>query len=490
MAAITPGKPSRQTSARDAWPVASPAADTYARVPAAVLAETESISRQRWREHRESGRIKNGWRVVRRMIFRRIHRLNAPIVYPWFVSAHADGIEHELHRAAADLVRSRARGFWARSWHRCKIATWPMVAALAVPVSLAHYGPQVRRRFGLGWGTQLRDLWRGAFRHGIFPTEFFHRRVFCEPTRSAMAGFFGEREMIELTRAAARGENTARVTDVLRFFSECRAAGFSVPRTAVFFRHGELEFRATEGPALLPEKDLMVQVIEEHGDQRGERWHWNSLSRQWNCRGESSGARALFERWRRKSHSASLLVQTALNNHPEMARFSAGGLVEIRIATLREEDGGVVPLSAAMHMPSSPAEGSTATHGFLAAAINLPSGTLHRAVGEFISDGEFDLHPETGAVITGTVVPRWPELLDLVQRAHGQFDGISYLRWRIGLAGNGPVILGADSEWEVFSLVSPSATRWAASCLRCLKTGVERSVASASGVSTAVPRPA
>jgi len=466
MAAIESGNQTRPTSKRDAWPVASLSAEVFARVPAGTRAEIESASRQRWLENRERGRIGRWWCGFRRAFWRRVCRLNAPVVYPWFTSAHAAGIEHDLHRAAALIVQSRARGLGARLWYRFKILTWPLVAALAAPLSVWVYGRQVRRRFGLRLRVQIQDLIEAAYRFGIFPTEFYHRRVFCEPVRSRMAHFTCEREMVELTRAATRGGHTARFEDALRFLSECRACGLAVSRTVAFFRRGKLEFRTTQGPALLPEKDVVVRSVDGRADHSGERWHWNPLSRQWNCRGEFCGGRALFERIRRASRSGPLLVQEALNNHPEMARYSAGGLVEIRIATMAENGDDVVPLFAAMRMPSSPIRDPATS--FIEAGVDVRSGVLSHAIGQFISDGEFDLHPETGAVITGTMIPRWNELLELVRRAHRQFHDVLFLDWRIGLAGNGPVILGAGSEWEVFPYAFPSTTRFAENCLRRL----------------------
>lgn len=488
MAAIETGNQSRQSTARDAWPVASLAMESVARVPADVRASIESASRQRWQENRERGRIGEWWCALRRAGWRRVRRLNAPVVYPWFVSARARGIEHALHRAAARLVQMRVQGYRARIWHRFKVITWPGLAALAVPVSLWLYGRQVRRRFGLGWLMQLRDVLRGAYGHGIFPTEFYLRRAFCEPLHNRLAHFFGEREMIELTRAATRGGDAARIEDTARFTSECRACGFTVPRTAAFFQRGELEFRTTTGPALLPEKDLVVRSVNRRGDPLDERWHWNPLSRQWNSRGYSCGARALFERFRRTSRSGLVQVQEALNNHPEMARYSAGALVEVRIATWVENPEQVEPLFAAMRMPSCPAADAAKTISFLEAAVDVRSGILSRAVGEFVSDGEFDLHPETGAVITGTPVPQWNELLDLARRAHRQFHDVFFVVWHIGLAGTGPVILGAGTEWETFPHALPSATRWAACCLRRLESGGTSSGGRhAAGVSGAAP---
>jgi hypothetical protein len=184
------------------------------------------------------------------------------------------------------------------------------------------------------------------------------------------------------------------------------------------------------------------------------------------------------------------LVQEALNNHPEMARYSTGGLVEIRIATMVEDGDEVVPLFATMRMPSTPNDRPVAA-GFLEAAVEVQTGALSRAVGEFISDGEFDLHPETGAVITGTTVPRWNELLDLAWRAHRQFHDVPFLDLHIVLAGNGPVILGADGEWKALPRALPStAARFAENCLRRLETGGSPLVAMASSASTVLPRPA
>lgn len=96
--------------------------------------------------------------------------------------------------------------------------------------------------------------------------------------------------------------------------------------------------------------------------------------------------------------------------------------------------------------------------------INIEDGSLAPAMGEFLSDGEFHSHPETGAIIDGATVPQWSTVLDLALGAHQQFSKVPFIGWEVGLCGAGPVVVEAGTNWGVFRHVIPTAASFIGLC--------------------------
>lgn len=86
------------------------------------------------------------------------------------------------------------------------------------------------------------------------------------------------------------------------------------------------------------------------------------------------------------------------------------------------------------------------------AAVDLVTGQIGRVVrgtGATIRIG--DPHPDTGHPIAGTVLPDWPALRHLVERAAGVLPGIGQ-SWDVPLTEHGPVLLevnfGGRQTWS------------------------------------------
>jgi hypothetical protein len=430
------------------------------------LAEMESALR--WLDSRDGGHGTMRWRRFKRGVVRRLNRLNAPVVYPWSPSRRGTEPAHALHRAAAELLSGQARGPMARIWHLFKACVWPLVAAGCAVPALLRCGPCVRSRHGQSLWAQARDLADAFWRHGIFPTEYYHHRVYRDEARFAKGHYLCEREMIALLSATARGGDALRVDQMPRFIAECRNAGLPVPRLAAAFSAGHIDLPGGgNGQAVLPEKDLFFRPQVWLPGERGYVWRWNAQARGWNCEGEVLGASALVQRCRSLAGARSFVLLEAVHNHPEMARFTTGGLCSVRVGTGMDARGEPIALFAAMHLPSV-AEGGR-LGGVLSAGIDLETGQLTPAWGEFMVDGEFDTHPGTGAPIAGATVPKWATVVDLALRAHRHFSDLPFVGWEIAVGGGGSVLLEASTNWGVFPHVLPAQTAFAGLCLERLE---------------------
>jgi hypothetical protein len=69
--------------------------------------------------------------------------------------------------------------------------------------------------------------------------------------------------------------------------------------------------------------------------------------------------------------------------------------------------------------------------------------------------GWLDAHPDTGAAITGRVLPLWDEVLALAAQAHRAFADRTVIGWDIAITADGPVLIEGNSGPDVDLLQRP-----------------------------------
>lgn len=444
---------------------------TPARVRERLRQRVEAESARKWLENHERGPLAIWMRRATRSLWRRFGRLHAPVVYPWSPSRRGTGEVHELHRLAAALHRREARGVAGRLWLAMKAAGWLPLATLASLPVLWRNGPCVREQHGQTLWEQWRDLLAAAWCHGIFPTEYYHHRVYRGSARADQSRYLDEREIAALLAACDRGGLVSRVDNVFRFLSECRATGLAVPRTFAAFSGGSCELFCGMDADSLPRRDLFFRPERWGRHATAQIWRWNAQAQRWQHRAESLGAAALIERCRMLAAGHPWLLQENLRNHPDVERFSAGGLCSVRIATGVGESGEPLALFATLQSPACDAGGEASPAGELHAGIDVVSGELLTAWGEFVSDGEFDSHPGTGAVMAGVALPHWRGALELALRAHRNFRELPFIGWEIGLSAGGAVLLEARTTWGVFDHALAVDSAFPRLCLHWLGRG-------------------
>lgn len=459
-----------------AWPAAGrPAAPIVGtrRPGGPVSAAAEQQAALRWLERRDSGRSEIWLRRVARNLWLRCNRLNAPVVYPWCPSYRGTGAVHAFHRLNAAKNRGRHGRGLRRLWLWSKACVWPLAATAAAGPLVWRQGRRVRDRFQLSLPSQLRDLLGAAWRHGIFPAEYYHHRIFRTSPEIDRALYLNERELRLLLRECTAGLDTGRVNDAARFVAECRDAGLPVVRTPVVFARGRTTLLGEASPDRLPARDLFLRPMVWSPGVSGQQWRWNAQARAWVYRDEVRKAEALLELGCQLGARAPWVLHESVNNHPDISRFAAGGVCTVRIVTGLDESAQPQVLFAALHLPASAEAGWGPAPGALTAGIEVATGRLDAALDEFEPDGEFSVHPGTGVMIQDEVVPQWPALCELALRAHARFAEFPFVGWRIALAGGGPVLLEAATEWDGFRHVWPARTAFAEWCRRRLNGGAE-----------------
>lgn len=157
--------------------------------------------------------------------------------------------------------------------------------------------------------------------------------------------------------------------------------------------------------------------------------------------GRTVGVDALVEALGRYADAGYLLQKLLAPS--DQARAVAGDALTTLRLVLRCEDGEVHPFRAIWKLPTgvNPADNFWRP-GNIGCAVERDSGRIVRAVAGVGPDQQvLDHHPETGALLTGTVVPHFDEAVALASRAATAFHGLALQAWDVALAEGGPVLM-------------------------------------------------
>ncbi|HEY6043644.1 MAG TPA: sugar-transfer associated ATP-grasp domain-containing protein, partial [Nitrosospira sp.] len=242
--------------------------------------------------------------------------------------------------------------------------------------------------------------------------------------------------------------STAYIKDKLRFMSRCREFGIATAPALLTINKGKITALDWSGPGL-PEIDLFVKPLRGQNGRNAIRWDYMGAGKYRRNDGKHAGASEVLESLCQTSQRNALLVQPRLMNHREIADLGNGTLATIRVMSCRNEQNEFEVTNAVFRM----AQNSTAVvdnfhRGGIAANVNIETGELGSATcGAWgsVVDGWYERHHETGVQILHRKLPCWPELIDLVRRAHGSaFSDQVVIGWDVALLDSGPCVVAIN----------------------------------------------
>lgn len=366
---------------------------------------------------------------------------------------HADASD------ASTLHRCYTRGVWRE---RGPVARAGLVAQLLVWWPLSNLamlawctgcnGTETRRRSGKAVWRQVAEQLEVAVRYSIPSPWYYIFDLWDDEHRRKAALYLNRYEtkggVYSLLKTYLGGASGG-LGDKLRFHEVCLKDGLPVPALVMVLEQGTV----TGGAPRLPEGDLFVKPRKGRGGHGAESWTYLGGGRYRSHAGdERTGAALLAELVQRSLHEAQL-VQRRLENHPDLVDLSTGALTTARMMTVLDEKREPEFTHAVFRTAvkrSSPVDNFHA--GGIAAPVDARSGELGRAVGGglrgvpgFSDMGSSDIHPVTGARITGRRLPFWKEAVELVTRAHRSFPGLAAVGWDVGFTRDGPVLIEGNS---------------------------------------------
>ena len=141
------------------------------------------------------------------------------------------------------------------------------------------------------------------------------------------------------------------------------------------------------------------------------------------------------------------LVQPKVAPHPDLARISLSALPTARVTTISDEQGRPELVTSVLRFPSvADALVDNIKAGGLMAPIDPASGVLGPAC-RGKSAGEVEIHPVTGAPVTGLRLPDWEDAKALVLRAHAEvFPEYSMVGWDVAFTPDGPTFIEGNGK--------------------------------------------
>jgi alpha-L-glutamate ligase-like protein len=133
------------------------------------------------------------------------------------------------------------------------------------------------------------------------------------------------------------------------------------------------------------------------------------------------------------------LIEYRVNPDPLFEPISYRGIPDIRIVSLLG-----IPVMAMVRLPTRMSRGKANLHqGAIGVGISIDEGRTLSAVWR---NGVTDVHPDTGAAVTGLQVPGWDNLLEMAARAyeltHLGYQGIDIVLDR----EKGPLVLELNAR--------------------------------------------
>jgi len=350
------------------------------------------------------------------------------------------------------IRRAYARHFW-RPGSVSELAAlaialiaWPVTLAGSLAVYSLKNGSTAARRSDRSVASQTLDQVRLYFTCGVLPRWYYIFELHDSPTTSHARAFLSRAEtkggVFHLLKEGPFKPSSA-VTNKADFYDRCREHGITTPPVLAVIAADE----SRQPPKLADlDTDLFVKPLRGRGGKGAERWDFKAGL---YCNTTGTGLRSdeLLKRLEARASSEPLVIQPRLHNHPELESLSNGALSTVRVLTCLNELNVPELVGAVFRMAIGSNHTVDNLHaGGIAAAVNLETGILGRAsnLGADNRLGWVDRHPDTGALVTGTTLPLWPDVRQFAFQAHSAFADRIIVGWDIAITPAGPMLVEAN----------------------------------------------
>jgi hypothetical protein len=149
-----------------------------------------------------------------------------------------------------------------------------------------------------------------------------------------------------------------------------------------------------------------------------------------------------LDRWcdHLEASSDGWILEEYLEQHETMSALNPDSLNTLRLWTLlrngRFEVGG-----AFLRVGRAGSQVDNTSQGGLACPIELDTGRIVAALGVSIRREEHIQHPDNGSQLVGTVIPFWPEVIELAATALSVFPQMAFAGLDIAVGRDGPYVI-------------------------------------------------
>ena len=334
------------------------------------------------------------------------------------------------------VVAPVSGGFLADHYRRRRARRGPWRAALDALVGLGFQAwipwraRKVQKKFGLddAWRRRAVGIARSRFAD---PQDVALFRIEAAGELEGYVRRFEDAALNKRINPPGWGPNCA-LADKARFYARCRDAGLPHPETVAVVAAGRLTLEADPAG-----RELLAKPVDGEGG--------DGLV----ILGPFTDADDLAARLPAalRASRGALVIQPRIATHPALRDLALAALPTARVVTLLDETGAPEVVSATFRFASDPAARvDNMKAGGLIAAVDLTAGTLGVACRGY-GGGDHDLHPATGAPITGRVLPDWAAVKTLCVRAHAlAFGDYALVGWDVAMTPDGPLLIEGNGK--------------------------------------------
>lgn len=352
------------------------------------------------------------------------------------------------------------RSFYRISWQRAslveraallfKAMRWPIIVLTDSCFFTLRNGQVVARRTGKSIAKQFIEQMDFGLRQGLHPRAYYAFELFQPINQAQINGYLQRYETKDWLYHYLKSTWRIPVTpanDKLAFEQYLLDHDLPTVHTIAVFAEGHRADKST--PLELPKADLFLKPKKGRGGEKCMRYRFTGKGWQACGRNKIMSGDELLAHFRSLSHRTTCLIQQRYHTHSDLSDLAGNTLATVRVLSLADVDGVVDVPYAAFRMPRSHDAVVDNFHaGGIAASVDLTTGRLGPATDLGLSQslGWVDHHPASGGLIRGRVLPYWPEVMELVRRAHSSaFKDRIMLGWDIAITDDGPIIVEGNA---------------------------------------------
>lgn len=276
--------------------------------------------------------------------------------------------------------------------------------------------------YGHGWSEYLDMIWC-AVRYGASPNNY---------AKFGFAGLDGKRRATYVTNRVSRKmikkcndprfcgifEDKVKFAEAFReFFGRdwISTENMTFDRFCGFVRNKEKFIYKPVGNA----QAIGVEVYEDLSDVRGV---YDAVT--------GKNETAILEQW--------------ITQHPVLSEIYPYAINCLRIITVYTPEGGTHFLTGGLTIGNGGAKIANASASGIVAPVDMETGILSKPAADF--EGHvYEYHPSTGRKITGTQIPYWQEVKELLEKAAAKIPQVRYVGWDLAITPDGPVIIEGNT---------------------------------------------
>ena len=371
----------------------------------------------------------------------------------WAFLPEDDSVATSIHQAFRE--ETWTEGGWPQTvvlW--TGFAFWFPAVLLLVARGTINCGARVKQSTGLSLTQQVLQQLRLALRYAVAPPWYYMFELHDEGRRRRALEYLYRFEtkagLYDLLRHyLSSAETSNALSDKAEFALRCRRHAVSaISALATVDASGITRFDG--GPeGELPRRDLFLKPVRGAGGRGAERWLWRGDGTWQDPDGASLDEPGLSSYLRELGAKMPYVVRAFVRNHPEVAELSPGALSTVRVVTCLDQAGRAEVTHAVLRMARDESVIVDNFHaGGLASPVNIATGVLGQAsdMGLRSDSSWHDVHPATHARITGRRLPMWPEVVDLVCRAHQAFGDQCAIGWDVAILDDGPSLVEGNKS--------------------------------------------